>query len=64
MSSPPMKSGRNADDHQLSHEHEAVPLQRPWLEVKLCEILHGARTGPLSAVSLLVITMRLTHKSK
>ena len=43
---------------------QPVPRQRLWLEVKLCEILHGARTDPFIAAPLVVITMRRTHKSK
>ena len=54
----------NAGDHQLNPETEIVPRQRLWLEVKLCEILHGARTDPFIAAPLMVITIRRTHKSK
>lgn len=64
MSSPPMKSVGNADDHQLNPKHEAVPLQRPWLEAKLCEILHGVRTGPLVAAALVVIIRRRMYDSQ
>ena len=63
MSSPPLKNVRNADDHQLNPEPEAIQLQRPWLEVKLCEILHGTRSGPLIAAPLVVITTRRTYRS-
>lgn len=52
MSFPPMKKVRNTDDHQLNPVHEAVQIQRPRLEVKLCEILHGARSGTLIAASI------------
>jgi hypothetical protein len=54
----------NAGDHQLNPETEIVSRQRLWLEVKLREILHGARTDPFIAAPLVVITIRRTHKSK
>ncbi|SDW86295.1 hypothetical protein SAMN05216309_14516 [Nitrosomonas europaea] len=40
------------------------PLQLPWLEVKLGEVLHGLCIGPLVAAPPVVITKRLMHKSK
>ena len=43
---------------------QPVPRQRLWLEVKLYEILHGARADPFIAAPLVVITIRRTHKSK
>ncbi len=54
----------NVSDHQLNPETEIVLGQRLWLEVKLCEILHGARTDPFIAAPLLVIKMQRIHKSK
>jgi hypothetical protein len=53
-----------AGDHQRNPEAEIVSSQRLWLEVKLREILHGARTDPFIAAPLVVITIRRTHKSK
>lgn len=43
---------------------QPVLCQRLWLEMKLCEILHGARTDPFAAAPIVVITIRRTHKSK
>jgi hypothetical protein len=40
------------------------PLHRPWLQVKLGEVLHGLCTDPLVAAPLVVITKLLAHKSK
>jgi len=54
----------NVSDHQLNPETEIVPGQRLRLEVKLCEIFHGARNDPFIAAPLVVITIRRTHKSK
>lgn len=54
----------SAGDHELKPETEIAPRQRLWLEMKLCESLHGARTSPLVGGLHLVITMRLTNKSK
>lgn len=58
-----MMSTCNAGDHQLNPETEIVSRQRLWLEVKLCECLHGGRTGPLVGGLHVIITMRLTNKS-
>ena len=54
----------SAGDHEFKPETEIAPRQRPWLEVKLCEILHGARNDPFIAAPLVVITKLLAHKSK